>query len=420
MARVEAQKLFRKAALDRLATPEQLDRTLSVTTPRAWLALLMLGAMAAAVVTWSLKGEVATYVEASGILLSRGGGVADAVSSSAGTLARIVPALDDVVEKGEVVAEIVNQELLERHRSALALVDERARALDDFRAAAAAEDALNEENVVRQRRRLDRLERSGRQSLESARERLESHRQLFEERVITRVTVERSQQAFDRAQRELFSVLSERDTLESREIQRRNEQKNRVVEMESRLQTAQRQTSELEALLEIQQILAPTSGRVTEIKAAEGAVLRTGQPVLSIKTGGEGLEVLVYVPPADGKRVEAGMEVLVSPSTVRREEYGSIRGTVESVSAFPISLDGMIAVLQNRNLAQIFSETGPPYAGRVILAPDPSTASGFAWTSPKAANETLTSGTLAGVEIKTDSQPPITLVVPLLKEVLGF
>ena len=261
---------------------------------------------------------------------------------------------------------------------------------------------------------------AARQSLESARERLESHRQLFEERVTTRMTVERSQQAFDRAQRELFSVLSERDTLESREIQRRNEQKARIVEMESRLHAAQRQANEIESLLDVQQILAPMSGRVTEIKAPEGTVLRTGQSVLSIKTGGEFLEVLIYVPPADGKRVEAGMEALVSPNSVRREEYGSVRGTVESVSAFPISQEGMIAVLQNRNLAQVFSEHGPPYAGRVILTPDPSTASGFAWTSPKAANETLTSGTLAGVEVKTDSQPPITLVVPLLKEVLGF
>ena len=54
------------------------------------------------------------------------------------------------------------------------------------------------------------------------------------------------------------------------------------------------------------------------------------------------------------------------PSTVRREEYGSLKGTVEKVShAFPVSLDGMIAVLQNRKLAETFSESGPPYSGRV-------------------------------------------------------
>ena len=114
------------------------------------------------------------------------------------------------------------------------------------------------------------------------------------------------------------------------------------------------------------------------------------------------------------------MVVLVSPTTVRREEYGSLKGTVEKVSAFPVSLDGMIAVLQNRKLAETFSESGPPYSGRVALVPDPSTTSGFAWTSPKAANEVLRSGTIASVEVKVASQAPITLVVPLLKETFGL
>ena len=165
---------------------------------------------------------------------------------------------------------------------------------------------------------------------------------------------------------------------------------------------------------------APVSGRVTEIKATVGAVLRPGQPVLSIKTTEGQLGALIYVPPADGKKVEPGMEVLVSPTTVRREEYGSVKGTMESVSSFPASQEGMIAVLQNRSLVQTLSEDGAPYSGRVLLEPDPSTTSGFAWTSPKASGETLTSGTLASVEIKIESQAPITLVVPLIKETFGL
>ena len=114
------------------------------------------------------------------------------------------------------------------------------------------------------------------------------------------------------------------------------------------------------------------------------------------------------------------MQALVSPSTVRREEFGAIRGTVDSLSSFPISFEGMVAVLQNQSLARTFSEDGPPYAGRIALLPDPATASGFAWTSPKASSQRLTAGTLASVEIKTRSQPPITLAVPLLKELLGI
>lgn len=413
-------KLFRKEALDRLATPEQLDRALVVTTPRSWLAVCALAAILAGVVSWAFLGEVPTYVKAQGILLHRSGTVVDAVASGAGTVTRILPAAGDVVETGDVVAEIANREVAERHQSSMSLVSERATSLEEIRAAAAAEDALIEENLVRQRERLTRLERTNRDAVEVARERLENHRQLFEERVVTRMTVERSQQALDLAQRELFGTLGRRDALESQELQRRHQRDVRISEAEARLRAAQRQVAELGVAVGTNQVQAPAPGRVTEIKTQIGAVLRAGQPVLAITSGEGDLGVLMYVPPADGRKVEAGMDALVSPSTVRREEYGSVKGTVENISEFPASLAGMVAVLQNRNLAQTFSEDGPPYAGRVVLERDPSTASGFAWTSPKAVGEVLSNGTLASVEVKTNSQAPITLVVPLLRETFGL
>ena len=412
--------LFRQAALKRLSTPEQLDRALHVTTPKGWVALVALLAMAAAIGVWSVKGEVSTFVKADGILLSRGGTVVDAVSSGIGTLTGVVPAVGEVVREGAVVAEVTNQETTEIYRSALAQVEDQTRALEDFKAAGAAEDALIEENAARQRQRLERLERSARQSVAAARERLENHRRLFEERVITRVTVDRSQQALDLAERDLFATLRERDRLESAELQRRNERDRRTAQLESLLRAARRQVKEVETRIDTQRILAPASGRITEIKASIGAVLGPGQPVVSIRTGEEeGLGVLIYIPPADGKRVEAGMEALVTPATVRREEYGALRGRVESVSSFPMSTEGMVAVLQNPDLAGTFSEKGPPYSGRIALEPDPSTASGFAWTSPRAADQTLSSGTLASIEVKVEAQAPITLVVPLLKKKFG-
>ena len=411
--------LFRRAALDRLSTPEQLDRTLHITTSKGWIALVALLTMAAAIVVWSVKGEVSTFVKADGILLSRGGTVVDAVSSGMGTLTRVVPAVGDVVRKGAVIAEVTNQETMELYRSARALVDERTQALEDFKAAGAAEDALIEQNTARQRERLDRLERISRQLVAAAQERLQNHRRLFEERIVTRVALDRSQQALNLAQRELFATLRDRDNLESRELQRRNERNRRIAQLQSLLHAAQRQAKEVEARVDTQRILAPVSGWMTEIKASVGAVLAPSQPVVSIRTGEEALGVLVYIPPADGKRVEAGMEALVTPATVRREEYGSLKGRVESVSSFPVSTEGMIAVLQNAGLVETFSENGPPYSGRIVLKPDPSTASGFAWTSPKAAGQTLSSGTLTGVEVKVESQAPITLVVPLLKKKFG-
>ncbi|MEY4095680.1 MAG: hypothetical protein RLZZ53_2879, partial [Acidobacteriota bacterium] len=35
-----SEKIFRKVALDRLASPEQLDLLMEVTSPRSWIALV--------------------------------------------------------------------------------------------------------------------------------------------------------------------------------------------------------------------------------------------------------------------------------------------------------------------------------------------------------------------------------------------
>ena len=411
--------IYRQAALERLATPERLDRMVVVTPPRTWIALVTLAALAAAVVAWSVRGEVATYVKASGILLGSGGTVVDAISLGTGTLARIVPAVGDPVEKGAVVAEVLNQEVVERHRSAIARVDDRIRAVRVFESTAAAEEAVMSEHVARQRARLNRLERTGRKSIEEARARLDGHRKLFDERIITRATLERSQEALNRAERTLFGTLREIEDLESRELQRRNRYRARLAELQSQAQAAERQVSELDTLVGSQTIVSPVAGRVTEIKAALGAVLRVGEPVLSVKSGSETIDGLIYIPPADGKKVTEGMDAIVSPSTVRREEHGAIKARIGSVSAFPVSPQGMVAVLQNRNLVESFAKAGPPYSARVFLVPDPSTESGFAWTSPKGSGVELSAGTLIDIEIKVESQAPISLVVPLLKELMG-
>lgn len=382
--------------------------------------MLAILVVAAAVGVWSVVGEVATYVEAHGFLLNRGGKVVDAVATGSGRLRTVAVSVGDEVEKDALVALVANEELATRYASARAVVVERARALDALKAEVAAESRIASENSARHRKRFDELEATTLEILDIARANLKNSKRLFEQRIISRLSLEDTQREFNESRRVLLDLGRERDTLEANEIRRRNENATRIREMTARVESAKHQARELEVLVAAEQVLAPVSGQVIEIKAASGAIVDSGTAVASIRTGTTELEALLYVPPAEGKQVEAGMPALVSPAAVRREEFGAIRGRVESLSPFPVSFEGMVAVLQNRELAQSFFSDGPPYAGRIALVPDPTTASGLAWTSPKAAGQTLAPGTLASVEIKTRSQPPITLAIPLLKEFLGL
>ena len=403
-----------------LAAPEHLDRALYVTTPKGWLSLLALMVMTSAVVAWAILGEVATYVRGDGIVMGRGGTVFDAASPEGGKLARIVPSLGDPVWAGDVVAELDDPETTERYANALALVEERTRTLRDRENEAREENGLIDLNLARQRANLDLLESTGKELVETAGARLRSNLALFEDGLVARTEIEANEESVDLARRNLFDVMRRRDDLASESLRRRNELRIRVDEAGAALLEARRQVKELETLIETWRIRAPVSGRVTEIKAQVGAILRPGESVLGLQTGGEGLDVLIYVSTTDGKRVEPGMSARVSPNTVRHVEYGYLTGVVETISAFPASIDSMAAVLQNQGLAETFSASGTPYSGRIALTPDPATASGFAWTSARGADVEITAGTVARVEIEVERQAPITLVIPLIKEGLGY
>ena len=401
-------------------TPERLDRALSVTTPKTWLLLSALIALLAAVITWSVVGEVATYVRADGIFLSRDGLVLDIVSTSGGTLDRILPEVGDVLAVGDLVAEISDPAEVERRRSAVAAAGERLQFLRAQEAAAQEENALFEQNLREQRERLEALAEAGREILENARARVSNMEGLAAQGIISQVELEASGRTLDDAQRSLFDVMRRRDQLEADELQRRGLQNASLADARSQHLEAQRRVNEIEAVIDTWRIRATEAGRVTEIKSQLGASLAPGEPVLSIETGAEGMDVLIYVSPADGKRVAPGMPVLVSPGTARRETYGAMNGTVQDLSEFPASPGGMAAVLRNQDLAESFSQNGPPYPGRVALTPNPLSVSGFDWTSQRGEELAITPGTLASVEIRVANEPPIALVLPWFRQVAGL
>ncbi len=54
--------IFRQAALERLSSPDQLDRLISLSSPLSWAALAALLVLLAAIVSWSILGTVPTRV----------------------------------------------------------------------------------------------------------------------------------------------------------------------------------------------------------------------------------------------------------------------------------------------------------------------------------------------------------------------
>lgn len=97
------QRIFREVALERLASPEQLDLLLEVTSPKSWLALGALASLLIVAIVWSIVGSVPTEVTAPTILLNVGG-VKNVIAIHEGQVSELVVGEGDVVEQGDLVA----------------------------------------------------------------------------------------------------------------------------------------------------------------------------------------------------------------------------------------------------------------------------------------------------------------------------
>src|SRR5690242_19041195 len=97
------QRIFRKVALDRLASPEQLDQLLPVTDRRGWLALLAFLALIITAVGWSLRGTIPQNVAGTGILVTTGG-VLEVVPAAGARITEVTVHVGDLVARGQLVA----------------------------------------------------------------------------------------------------------------------------------------------------------------------------------------------------------------------------------------------------------------------------------------------------------------------------
>lgn len=99
-------QVFRKSAVERLSSPEQLDKAMVVTSPMSWAVLAGVALIVAAAVAWAFLGRLPVTVGVTGTVAGTEG--ADCViSDSTGIVCEFTVNAGDRVERGGRVAVLV-------------------------------------------------------------------------------------------------------------------------------------------------------------------------------------------------------------------------------------------------------------------------------------------------------------------------
>ena len=414
-----SERIFRKVALERLSSPEQLDQLVPLTSPIGWTAVIAIAAILAAAIGWSIFGTLPTSVNGSGILVSRGGHVFDAMAPFPGTLIDVAN-IGTVVKKGDRLASLDDTELQQNLKHADEVVKEKQADLASLTRNFADQIDLKHKNAVAQRDNLARIIAAAEKRRGFYQDLLTKQDKIVQQGFLTQRFQEETRRSMDEADQNARSARSDLLRLDAEESDLIGRRDLAVLAAAQAVNDARRHVDELKIQLDQStEIMSPLDGVITEIKATPGTVVAPGKPILSIETAGSGLELLLYVPPEFGKKVAPGMDVRIEPATVKKEEYGTMIGKVVAVSDFPMTAEGMASVLQNPQLVTRFMEQGPPYAVRVELAPNDS-ASGYRWSGGPGPTVKLSSGTTVRAAITTNRRAPISLLLPLLKAQAGL
>lgn len=411
---------FRKAALEKLSTPEKLDQLIKVTSPKGWIALVTVFIALTTGIVWSFFGNIKTKLNVTGVLL--GGEIHEVVSTSQGQLIQLTINIGDNIEKGQVVGLIEQPELFQQIEEVKASLKEREFELKRLLSFGSEDTKIQGELIVQQRSSIELQIKSDQKRLDFLRNQLETEQGLLKKGLITRTQVvnteqqiEASKNSIERLKAQLVQTSSQKLNLGFDLQQKINLSKQRISEAERRLKHLEERYSKQT------KITSSYSGEVVEILTDIGVIVRQGSPLFKLKNQNQDqddskLRGVLYIPSQDGKKIKEGMQALVVPSTVQPQEFGFMKGKITYVSDFPITQKGMMMTVKNDQLVRGLLSQGALFEVYVEFEKDDAAYSGFKWTSAQGPKILINEGTSCMGKITVKSEPPIALVVPAFKK----
>ncbi|NDG50174.1 MAG: biotin/lipoyl-binding protein, partial [Rhodospirillales bacterium] len=111
--------------MEHLGSPERLNEMISITKPTTWLALSVVALILAGAVTWAWIGRLPTHVTGNGLMLVEGGRIFGVNTAGAGMLRELSVRVGDMVEAGQVLGELTQNDVERDVRLAREQIEER-------------------------------------------------------------------------------------------------------------------------------------------------------------------------------------------------------------------------------------------------------------------------------------------------------
>lgn len=191
------------------------------------------------------------------------------------------------------------------------------------------------------------------------------------------------------------------------------------------------ETKDAIAQLELQlrqstQIISEHDGYIRELNVSPGQRIEAGSGigVIAANQPGAQLEGITFLPVEEGKKldevmVQRGVKVQMTPTSVKREEYGGIWGKVTRLSQSSVTQEGAVHLVGNPAVLPTLMEQGKSYIVVFSKLELDDKSGKYRWTSSQGPEQQITDGTTTTVNLTIEERAPISFVIPLLKSLTG-
>ncbi len=405
-----------------MASPEQLDSLMRITSPKGWIALVTIGFLLSMVVLWSIFGEIPIKIFGKGILINRGG-VFRVKTAGAGEVSEILVREGFHVNAGDLLFKLEQperQDQLAEEEVRLAELRQKLSTLKAFYSNDTnLQKAVIEKNRENLKTQINNLERQA----QWYQEKKVVQAELLKNGLITKQNLIDTENSYNDTLLNIKKIQAQLTSTQSTELEFDNKKDVELETATAQILLQEAKVKEVKDQIDLfSTITSPYSGQVLSIPVREGDRLNNGTTVLTMEPDtpeARNLQAVIYIVD-QGKQANKGMTAHISPVTIKKEKFGSLVATVTDISDFPISTEAMIKMLGNQNLAEELSQAGAPIQIIADLIPDPDLRSGFKWTSSLGPGVKVTSGVICTTSIIVSTKRPIHLVFPYFKYFFGL
>jgi HlyD family secretion protein len=418
----QAGPLFRPEALRRFRSSEQFAQRIDLIPPAMRVLVASVTVILAAGLIWAVFGSVPTRVTGHGVLLADGKAAHTVQPVVMGPIMEMLVRRGDHVDVGAPIARIQQMSLqtqlasTETRLSVLRMDLEQLKKAHDIERAKLASTLARQKAAAEEQIEAGKVRAAGLQSILTADE------SLFARGMISRLEVADARAQHDQTMLEIANARARSVEVEMLADQRRNELTELERGKQENIDALQAEASRLDVEVSLGSLVrAPVAGRIEEIRAGLGDVVSPGTIIATIgRVAPESFEVVAVFDNDMAKRIAPGMDVHVRPNSVKKEEHGSMRGRVISITELGISKAELNAILRNPQLTDSLMGDGAPLLAKIEVFLDKATPSGFAWWGGRGPPFSVTRGSRAAVDVIVSRQPPVALIVPAMRSLLGL